>query len=258
MRTFFAPAHVWVHTLFQVHSLDTISELSVLSTGSDPIFSNFFSRFQGIGQPPFCPLNLDENLAMRESLSPRTPSRRLSRLSEASQNSQRMEFTALVPPNEAVETVNATPDMHTSANGATKLFPGYRNAINAALQSMNESTLTNEDPVPPDLTMVQPSVPRQETTGVQAGRTRRLSINHQIPENLHRHNTWEAADREVEQLPLPPIMVQGNDRAGPFESEMGLFFLEQLNVNRAEFSEDLVDMEQALQASNQDQRGSRG
>ncbi|CAH0057373.1 unnamed protein product [Clonostachys solani] len=60
MREFYAPAHVWVESLYQVHSLAQPSEISVIL--NKKAFSHFFSRFDGIIESPFCPLELGQSV----------------------------------------------------------------------------------------------------------------------------------------------------------------------------------------------------
>lgn len=60
MRSFFAPANLWVNVLFRVHSLDLLPEPSAIATGSSGLFSRFFKRFQGIREPPYCPLRPED------------------------------------------------------------------------------------------------------------------------------------------------------------------------------------------------------
>lgn len=54
MRGFYAPAHLWVETLFQVHALDHLPELSVIV--NEGFFAQFSARLGGIREPPYCPL----------------------------------------------------------------------------------------------------------------------------------------------------------------------------------------------------------
>ncbi|VUC24193.1 unnamed protein product [Clonostachys rosea] len=97
LREFYTPAHVWVESLFQVHSLAQPSELSVIL--NKKAFSHFFSRFSGMVESPFCPLELGHSVleqAMSSStidishlLQPRTLSDRdLDMDSETSETSQ--------------------------------------------------------------------------------------------------------------------------------------------------------------------------
>ncbi|KPM41466.1 hypothetical protein AK830_g5078 [Neonectria ditissima] len=55
MREFYAPAHLWVQTLFQVHALERLPELSVVL--NERFFARFPARWNGLQEPPYCPLD---------------------------------------------------------------------------------------------------------------------------------------------------------------------------------------------------------
>lgn len=67
MRSFFAPANLWVNVLFRVHGLELLSESSAILTGSSELFATFFRRFRGVREPPYCPLR-PEDLAILDDV----------------------------------------------------------------------------------------------------------------------------------------------------------------------------------------------
>lgn len=55
MRPFFAPAQTWVKTLLEVHALEPITDLELLSMDTSILFSSFMIRFNGVATQSYCP-----------------------------------------------------------------------------------------------------------------------------------------------------------------------------------------------------------
>ncbi|KAI0006621.1 hypothetical protein F4779DRAFT_629733 [Xylariaceae sp. FL0662B] len=66
MRSFFVPAQVWLHVLFQVHGLDPTSETKALARDSTKLFSSFMHRFDGISAPAYCPIAIHDMTVLRQ------------------------------------------------------------------------------------------------------------------------------------------------------------------------------------------------
>ncbi|KAH9229833.1 hypothetical protein K456DRAFT_1919513 [Colletotrichum gloeosporioides 23] len=71
MRTFFSPAHLWIDTLFRIHALRPLHESSLLLSSSVQLFNSFFTRFQDLSEPPFCPMD-PAAISVIKSQSPHT------------------------------------------------------------------------------------------------------------------------------------------------------------------------------------------
>lgn len=141
MRAFFTPAHLWVNLLFKVHSLDVLSESAAFSAGPADLFSNFFRRFQGIPEPPYCPLSPEDFSSMKGhsylgAATPRNPRTSLGSRSLNNTATDGMQANKNRNPNDA------SPK---GASGAASMTPStetllnnYRRAIKGAIESMDK------------------------------------------------------------------------------------------------------------------------
>ncbi|KAI2625596.1 hypothetical protein GGR54DRAFT_637379 [Hypoxylon sp. NC1633] len=66
MRSFFAPAQVWLHVLFQVHGLDPVSESKALAGDPTKLFSSFMHKFDGVLAPAYCPVGFYDMTVLRQ------------------------------------------------------------------------------------------------------------------------------------------------------------------------------------------------
>ncbi|KAI1078996.1 hypothetical protein F5B20DRAFT_545785 [Whalleya microplaca] len=169
MRFFFTPAHLWVDTLFRVHALDLVSESLAVTGNPAKLFSNFFIRFPGISEPPYCSMHPTQSHAvhMRSSSSSkpnddtinRTPRESLTALQLHGDNVKEFNNTDSAENNRESGVNELRKGGKATANKAVnKTLGDYSRAIDDIIRSMTEEEVAREDLEPIRLT------PTQQTT----------------------------------------------------------------------------------------------
>ncbi|KAH8881867.1 hypothetical protein GQ53DRAFT_847941 [Thozetella sp. PMI_491] len=248
MRPFFAPAHLWLDTLFQVHSFDTLSELVVLSSGPGRIFSNFFSRFHGITEPPFCPLKLAEPSVERRGSSPITPLQRCAAIRTSQLTGTIVNRAGTLTPERQTMHIPTT---------TTNIFASYRNTIGAALGSTVEADEEEDEVIASTVSNASSSQAATSSSksssafrAVRRGGLppiRSHMTNHPIPVDCDADAITEV---EIGQLPSPLVATRGHDALGAFVGEIEPLIVHDVATIHPEFSLESINIEQALLASN--------
>lgn len=68
MRPFFAPAQTWVKTLLEVHALEPVTDLELLTMDTPILFSSFMARFNRVAIQPYCPASPDRLSSVNQSV----------------------------------------------------------------------------------------------------------------------------------------------------------------------------------------------
>ncbi|OTA67961.1 hypothetical protein K449DRAFT_388749, partial [Hypoxylon sp. EC38] len=134
MKSFFAPAEIWLNTLFEAHSLSPVLEAEASVKDSTTLFSSFMHRFNGMSLPPYCPIGLNGTGGAKEtSFDESTPSQLFIRGS-IYRNSNRTPINrsqSRFPSNETSMTIN-----NSGGNSTENIPHDYMNALTKVVESL--------------------------------------------------------------------------------------------------------------------------
>ncbi|KAH8902421.1 hypothetical protein BR93DRAFT_236705 [Coniochaeta sp. PMI_546] len=172
MGSFFAPARLWVNMLFQVHTLDPMSETEAFAADSCDVFSSFSRRFlrrlDGPREPPYCPLSADDiTLAKASPPSAAGPTRVASRW-DAPNSSIQIDPTLDQAPQEPLDRYHESPSGNsTSSPDASPkgLLESYRAAIIETVEKMGEEDPENSLEIESNPGFTQNATSKRATQG---------------------------------------------------------------------------------------------